>query len=87
MNPYTLYTLADGVGRIRSWLWNPADPEHSVAHNMATDAGTELMIDLETTLLRVETLLNAVADGERSEHGLMNEVRGLLTLAVQGELK
>ncbi len=82
MAPYELYTLADGVGQIRTWLWNPENPAQSVAHNMPTDEGTELMIDLETTLLRVETLLNAVADGERPAFGLAAEVRGILIPAV-----
>jgi hypothetical protein len=83
MNLYTLYALADGIGRVRAWLWNPDDPAHSVAHPMPTDEGTELMIDLESELLRVEALLNAVADGERPERGLANEVRGILVPAVR----
>jgi hypothetical protein len=79
MTPYELYALAGGIGIIRTWLWNPENPAQSVAHNMVTDAGTELMIDLESTLLRVEHLLNAVADGERPAFGLAAEVKGILT--------
>lgn len=83
MNPYDLYALADGIGQLRTWLWNPENPEHSVAHKMATDEGTERMIDLESDLLRVEHLLNTVADGDRPAFGLMNEARGLLLPAVR----
>ena len=83
MNPHQLLLATDAINAVRQWLYNPNDPNNSVAHRMPTDEGTERMLRLELDLLRIEEMVGAVADGERPEFGLLNEVRGLLVLAVR----
>ena len=83
LTSYDLLKLAGGINRLRQWIYNPINPANSRAHLMPTDEGTERMIALDCDLLRVETLLEEVADGEVLAFGLAAQVKGILIPAVR----